>query len=812
MIQENIRESILAARYYWKNESGEVTENWDMLSARVAKALAKSYKEQDEFYNVIHNRLFLPNTPALINAGRHDFSLSACFVLPVEDSMSGIFDAVKQAALVHKMGGGTGFDFSRLRPEGSTVKTTSGIASGPCSFIRVFDTATEVLKQGGTRRGANIGILRVDHPDIMKFISIKEKEGVLANFNLSVAVTDEFMEALAADGEYALRFGGKEYGKLKAREVWNIIVEGAWRNGEPGVVFIDTMNADNPTPHVGRIEATNPCVTGDTLVATPSGFRKADTFIVGDEVTTAYGTTGKIERIEVHQNMDVYEVAFSDRGKIKATLSHQFYATNGGDDKYNPMMLKDLKVGDIVHKSVGDNARIINIAYAGKSTVYDLFEPTTDTWITNGYVSRGCGEQPLLPYEACCLGSVNLSEMVEDNGVINWEKLASTVKTGVRMLDNIIDIQAYPLPEVEAAHKANRKIGLGIMGWADMLIRMNIPYSSDEATGLAELIMNTVSTRAKEESEALAERDGVFPNWKGSVWQKRNIRLRNATLTTIAPTGSISIIAGCSSGIEPVYDWVTVQKRPVGEHKVLHPLYEAWVAKHGNGNMPEWFEKTADIPPERHVAMQAAFQRHTHNAVSKTVNLPNKAAREDVDGIFRLAYESGCKGITVYRDGSRAEQVISSVASQNTDKETKRGTEKETGTTETLELRTIEESKRVRVKTGEGNVYVHITLRDEKPVEVFVNTPTESRYAEVYEAFARVFSVAIRHRVPVKLLLEQLERANERFGSIVSPVYAVLKAFRLVGFNGEAMCPECKGTLVPQEGCLKCPACGYSRC
>jgi len=681
MIQENIRESILAARYYRKNESGEVTENWDMLSARVAKALAKSYEEQDEFYNVIHNRLFLPNTPALINAGRHDFSLSACFVLPVEDSMSGIFDAVKQAALVHKMGGGTGFDFSRLRPEGSAVKTTSGIASGPCSFIRVFDTATDVTKQGGTRRGANIGILRVDHPDIMKFISIKEKEGVLANFNISVAVTDEFMEALAADGEYALRFGGKEYGKLKAREVWNIIVEGAWRNGEPGVVFIDTMNADNPTPHVGRIEATNPC-----------------------------------------------------------------------------------------------------------------------------------GEQPLLPYEACCLGSVNLSEMVEDNGVINWEKLASTVKTGVRMLDNIIDIQAYPLPEVEAAHKANRKIGLGIMGWADMLIRMSIPYSSDEAIGLAELVMNTVSIKAQEESEALAERDGTFPNWEGSVWQKRNTRLRNATLTTIAPTGSISIIAGCSSGIEPVYDWVTVQKRPVGEHKVLHPLYEAWVAKHGNGNTPEWFEKTADIPPERHVAMQAAFQRHTHNAVSKTVNLPNKAAKEDVDRIFRLAYESGCKGITVYRDGSRTEQVISSVASQNTDKETKRGTEKETGTTETLELRTIEESKRVRVKTGEGNVYVHITLRDEKPVEVFVNTPTESRYAEVYEAFARVFSVAIRHRVPVKLLLEQLERANERFGSIVSPVYAVLKAFRLVGFNGEAMCPECKGTLVPQEGCLKCPACGYSKC
>ena len=315
MIREDIRESILAARYYRKNESGEVTENWDMLSARVAKALAKSYEEQDEFYNVIHNRLFLPNTPALINAGRHDFSLSACFVLPVEDSMSGIFDAVKQAALVHKMGGGTGFDFSRLRPEGSAVKTTSGIASGPCSFIRVFDTATDVLKQGGTRRGANMGILRVDHPDIMKFISIKEKEGVLANFNLSVAITDEFMETLAADGEYALRFGGKEYGKQKAREVWNIIVEGAWRNGEPGVVFIDTMNADNPTPHVGRIEATNPC-----------------------------------------------------------------------------------------------------------------------------------GEQPLLPYEACCLGSVNLSEMVEDNGVINWEKLASTVKTGVRMLDNIIDIQAYPLP------------------------------------------------------------------------------------------------------------------------------------------------------------------------------------------------------------------------------------------------------------------------------------------------------------------------------------------------------------------------------
>jgi len=667
-----MREDVLKQRYYMKDENGQPIEDWAGLSKRVANAIANNKNESKEFYNIIYNCDFLPNSPALMNAGKNkDFSMSACFVLPIEDSMDGIFSAVKNAALVHKMGGGTGFDFSKLRPEGEIVKTTKQIASGPCSFIRVFDTATDVVKQGGVRRGANMGILRVDHPDIEKFISLKEKEGTLSNFNISIAITDEFMNAVKTDKDFHLKFKGEIKKTVKARKIWQSIIEHAWANGEPGIIFIDKINKHNTTPLVGKIEATNPC-----------------------------------------------------------------------------------------------------------------------------------GEQPLLPYEACVLGSINLAKHVKDNS-INWKKLENTIKIGITLLDNIIDKQSYPLPEIEQMHKSNRKIGLGIMGWADMLLLLGIKYDSDDALELAEKIMSFIEENAIKTSQEIAKEKGVFPNWEKSIWKEKNIPIRNATVTTIAPTGSISIIANCSSGIEPIFAWETIQKRPIGEHKIIHPIYAKWKKENPDKDiLPDYFVNASQISPEWHIKIQASFQKYVQNAVSKTVNLPNSATKEDIEKIFITAYNLDCKGVTVYRDGSRYEQVISSTTNNNNTN----------NNIKELELNAIEEAKRIRVKTNEGNVYVIITHRGETPLEVFINSPVESKYAEVYEALARIFSTALRYKIPLNSLIEQLEKANQKFGSIISPVYALIKAFRMLGMNGHEKCPDCKSQLIAEEGCLKCPACGFSKC
>jgi len=660
--RSELQRDLLRKRYLLKDECGKLLEDWEGLCRRVAGAVAQDKEEEEKFFGVIHGCLFLPNTPALVNAGKSEMSLSACFVLPVGDSMEEIFEAVKQAALIHKTGGGTGFSFSRLRPAGDPVKRTGGSASGPCSFIHAFDAATETVKQGSMRRGANMGALRVDHPDIMGFIPLKREEGKLSNFNLSVGITNLFIEALKADRDFDLVFGGKVRKTFKAKEIWNAIVDGAWKNGEPGVIFLDTINRYNPTPHLGEIEGTNPC-----------------------------------------------------------------------------------------------------------------------------------GETPLLPYEACVLGSINLSKMVKGHG-IEFGLLGETVRRAARFLDNVIDFQHYPLPEVEKAHKGNRKIGLGVMGFADTLIRLGIPYNSDEALRLAEKVMSFVTEKSVDESVRLAEEKGVFLNWEGSIWQAEGLKVRNATTTTIAPTGSISILAGCSSGIEPIFDWVTVQKRPIGEHRFVYPDYERWMEGNPGKPLPSFFITAKEIPFEWHIRMQAAFQRHTHNAVSKTINLPSIATREDVSRAFLMAYDLGCKGLTVYRDGSRNEQVISSTVS------------------ETNDLPSVLEAKRVCIETPEGKVYFNISFLDGKPREVFITTPAESKYGEVYESFARVFSVALRSGVPLSKLTSQLEKANMKYGSVVSVPYALVRAFRLLGVNGEAKCPDCGGRLILEEGCLKCNSCGFTRC
>jgi ribonucleoside-diphosphate reductase alpha chain len=550
---------VLNRRYLLKDETERIVETPAQMFQRVAKNIAKIDEKHGEnpeesektFYEMMTRLEFIPNSPTLFNAGTELGQLSACFVLPVEDSLESIFTAVKNMALIEKSGGGVGFDFSKLRPKGDIVKSTRGVASGPVSFMRVFDVATEVIKAGGKRRGAMMGILRFDHPDIIEFITSKQTPGFLSNFNISVAITDEFMEKVEKDGEYWLINPRNEerVKKLKAKEVWNLIVESAWKSGDPGVVFLDEINRHNPTPEVGRIEATNPC-----------------------------------------------------------------------------------------------------------------------------------GEQPLLPHESCNLGSINLSRMVE-NGEINWGKLRETVRNAVHFLDNVIDANRFPLKEIEVMTKANRKIGLGVMGFADMLIKLGVRYDSEEALKLAEKLMHFITEEARKKSVELGEERGSFPNFGKSIWKDKYNAMRNATVTTIAPTGSISIIAGCSSGIEPIFA-ISFIRNVLGGTRLfeINPLFEATakergfysaklleeIAKTGSvqkiDGVPEDVKKVfvtaLDIAPEWHVRMQAAFQKYTDNAVSKTVNMPTNATVEDVRKVFELAWKLKCKGVTVFRYGSKPEQVL----------------------------------------------------------------------------------------------------------------------------------------------------------
>ena len=550
---------VLRQRYLLRDENEKIVETPSELFKRVAKSIARSdakfggNSEQSEkiFSEMISKLEFVPNTPTLFNAGTPLGQLSACFVLPVEDSLEGIFDAAKDMAIIEKSGGGVGFDFSHLRPKGDIVMSTKGVASGPVSFMRIFDTSTEVIKAGGKRRGAMMAILRVDHPDVLEFITSKQKPGFLSNFNISVAATDEFMKSVEKDGEYWLvNPRSKEKTKrLRAREVWNLMARSAWASGDPGVVFIDEIDRHNPTPQLGRMESTNPC-----------------------------------------------------------------------------------------------------------------------------------GEQPLLPYESCNLGSVNLARMVE-NGKIDWEKLKTTVRNGVHFLDNVVEANNYPLKETDRITRANRKIGLGVMGFADMLVKLGIPYDSEQALQTGEKIMKFIEEEGHKRSVELGEERGSFANFKGSIWESKYPAMRNATVTTIAPTGTISIIAGCSSGIEPIFAISFIRNVLSGTRLFeTNPLFEMIAKERGfysaqlleeiartgsvqkiagvPDDVKRLFVTALDINSEWHVRMQAAYQKYTDNAVSKTVNLPTDATVEDVRKIYDMAWKLKCKGVTVFRYGSKPEQVL----------------------------------------------------------------------------------------------------------------------------------------------------------
>jgi len=554
---------VMSSRYLRRDEERNIVESTAQLFRRVAHAIAEPEaqhggearaKEYEEaFYRMMVDREFMPNSPTLMNAGTDLGQLSACFVLPVPDSIGGIFDSIKHTAIIHKSGGGTGFSFSRLRPKGDVVRSTGGIASGPLSFMQVFNAATEVIKQGGKRRGANMGMMRVDHPDILEFITAKEREGILSNFNISVSVTDRFMQAVERNGEYDLvnPRDKKPSKSMPARAVFNLMVMMAWKNGEPGVVFIDKVNAANPTPALGDIESTNPC-----------------------------------------------------------------------------------------------------------------------------------GEQPLLPYESCNLGSINLERMMTD-GDIDWEKLRRTVRLAVRFLDNVVDVNKYPIPEIEQLTRTNRKIGLGVMGFADMLIKMAVPYNSDEAIRLAEKIMKFIQDESKVMSEELGAEKGDFVGFEKSALVRQYKHMRNATTTTIAPTGTISVISDCSSGVEPIF--AVAYTRDVSEslgHELveINQMFETAMIERGlyteelvkkvsqSGSVQNVqeipddvrrvFVTALEIEPEWHVRIQAAFQKHTDNAVSKTINFSNWATPHDVEKAFMLAWKLNCKGITVYRYGSRDKQIL----------------------------------------------------------------------------------------------------------------------------------------------------------
>jgi ribonucleoside-diphosphate reductase alpha chain len=1166
---------VLEKRYLKKDENGKVVETPHEMFSRVARTIAAAdrlYKKPEEevsklekdFYDMMSGLEFMPNSPTLMNAGRELSQLSACFVLPIDDSMESIFDSIKATALIHKSGGGTGFSFSRLRSKASVVKSTGGMASGPISFMKVFDAATQAVKQGGTRRGANMGILRVDHPDIMDFIVCKENDKEINNFNISVAITEDFMKHAINNEEYELIDPStkKVVKKINAKTVFDLMVKMAHKNGEPGIIFIDRINNGNPTPNLGKIESTNPCVVGDTFVSTENGLMKIkdiaarysagglNIFTDDRVLDILYGgnigagsaavktksgislgsicaafktgirpvlklitesgfeliatsdhkvmtTKGWVEmkdlkpgghriliqplpgkfnenkalpfkvineykgdnrvfyKLNMPQNWskelgqvlgwlvgdgwlrdnakdcrvgftfsqddkevmdylkpiinefyghDIKEVLrennvfhlsyhskyfvefFKDLG-VAAKMSgekevphHLFTATEeavvgflqglfSSDgtvgfvkdvNSYIRLTSKSLKLlkgaqllllnlgikskiydrsrqerhgfeyitksgeirtykldGKLFELSISKNAvsvflekvgflagkhsskvknllthgyyrasfeeEIESIQHFGEAEVYDLTENTTHSFIANGIAISNCGEQPLLPFESCNLGSINLYALLKENSAkkleIDWDNLKRIIHLAVHFLDNVIEVNKYPLAEIDRMTKQTRKVGLGVMGWASALAKMMIAYDSDEALELADKLMSFIQTEARKESVELAKARGTFPAFKGSIYDKESgLKLRNATLTTIAPTGTISIIAGpCSSGIEPMFAISYYRANVLDNDKMIEiePAFKEVMEARGlysrklmekiaeKGSVHDIEEIPAeirrafvtahDITPEWHIKMQSVFQKYTDNAVSKTVNFHQDATIEDVRTAYLLAYEMGCKGMTIYRDKSRDEQVLN-VGSKPTTKTIAATAEGKIGPRPRPE---VVIGTTTKVSTGCGNLYVTINTDERnKPFEVFTQMGKAGGCAaSQLEAIGRLVSLAFRSGVDVKVIIEQLRGIRcpspswEKGARIFSCADAIARVVerRLVNNKVEVkasaqaateagedilgqvsrseeqledyitgnivgVCPDCGGAVRHEEGCVKCSACGYTKC
>ena len=1102
---------VLERRYLIRDEKGRATEKPDQLFRRVARNVAEADLRYDpkadveavteEFYGLMSRLEFMPNSPTLMNAGRALQQLSACYVVPIEDSMESIFKAVRDAAIIHKSGGGTGFSFSKLRPKNDVVSTTYGLSSGPVSFMRVFDAATDAVNQGGFRRGANMAIMEYTHPDILGFIGCKRSNDRITNFNISVGIDEQFMRMVADDDSYSTinPRNGDPVATVRAREVFEAIVDNAWHNGDPGIVFLDRINRDNPTPALGRIESTNPCVAGDTWVMTPDGARqvldvvgKPVPLLLNGEFQEAAGTgffetgvktvldlvTDRGYRIKLTADHPVRVVTRLTRdnvyadwkpaGQLKAgdaivltnnrdleswpgagtfeegyllgllvgdgtvkrdesvisvwghgggpesvrelatacamTLPHRAdfqgfqrevegrgefrlklraahdlaaeYAVSPGHKRVTPQIehtgsefhrgflrglfdadgsvqgtqrkgvsirlaqsdletlqavqrmlhrfgilstlyeerrpegrrrfpdgkggtaeyqvrsqhelvisednvaafaervgfgsveTQELLLGRIAEYRRSMNrerfiAQVARLEDVGKQKVYDVQIPGTNAFDANGLHVHNCGEQPLLAYEACNLGSINLARFVDETGII-WERLREAVRMAVRFLDNVIDQSRFPLPEITTMVHGNRKIGLGIMGWADLLISLGVPYDSQEAIDLAGQLMRFVRDEGHRASQDLAEERGAFPNFKGSIYDRPDARpMRNATVTTIAPTGSISIIAGCSSGIEPLFA-VSFVRNVMDNTELLevNPAFER-VARERGFHSEKLMQRTAhegsvahidevpddvrrvfvtahDISPEWHLRMQAAFQRYTDNAVSKTVNFPREATRDDVRRVFALAHELGCKGVTIYRDGSREQQVLSTGktaqgASTKTDESggygSGAGAQARPPRPVHKRRPLILNGKTIRMETGCGSLYVTVNEDDEGVFEVF-NTMGKAGgcAASQCEAIGRLISLAWRSDVDVERVVKQLRgihcqkpfgfgdnRVNSCADAIGRAIQIFLKqngsrvAEVRTARNGEA-CPACGGAVEHEGGCTACRDCGYSDC
>jgi ribonucleoside-diphosphate reductase alpha chain len=768
-LSENAR-LVLERRYLAKDDTGTPVETPDQLFRRVAHNIAEAellYKptlqqaapenvdnaatREARFLELMERLEFLPNSPTLMNAGRDIQQLSACFVIPVPDSIEGIFGAIKDTAVIHQSGGGTGFGFSRLRPRGDVVRSTMGVASGPVSFLKVFDAATEAIKQGGTRRGANMGILAVDHPDVDEFIALKSDMRTLTNFNISVAVTEEFMRAVEADEEYDLvnPRTGEATARRRARQAFDSLVSNAWKNGDPGIVFIDRINRDNPTPQLGQIEATNPC-----------------------------------------------------------------------------------------------------------------------------------GEQPLLPYESCNLGSVNLAKFVRggDKPRVDWERLAGAIPDCVRFLDNVIDMNRYPVAEIDHATRLTRKIGLGVMGWHDALMQLGIPYDSEGALELGAEVGRFIQGKANEASLDLAKERGPFPAYEESRYAPHS-PYRNSTRTTIAPTGTLSIIADCSSGIEPVFSLAFTRQHYLDQNdpskltqmrEVNRYFLEAarrdgfyseelmqYIAEGGSLEDREevpaaaksLFRTAHEITPEWHVRMQAAFQRHTDNAVSKTINFPFEATEADVATAFWLAYREDCKGITIYREGSRDFSVLSHATAnvKGPEQETSEALAQIAGMLSTVRrpypqrefLPDERQSITHKFHVGDQEGYLTVGLyTDGRPGELFVKINKEgSMVSGLMDAVAKLASIALQYGVPLQDLAPKMRNTRfEPYGptgnteipwatSVVDYVFHWLeRKFGIEESPADDLgspkvaepsgigCPDCGAVLAYQEGCLVCRSCGYNRC
>ena len=711
---------VLKKRYLKKDEAGEPTEAAPDMFRRVADTIAAIDRRYDpqadvaataaKFYDLMASLRFMPNSPTLMNAGRELGQLSACFVLPVDDNIESIFEAVKQTALIHKSGGGTGFSFSRIRPANDPVLSTKGVASGPISFMNIFDVATETIKQGGTRRGANMGILRVDHPDIEAFITCKSDTKRLTNFNISVGLTDAFMDAVKEDRPFSLLNPrtGREVKQVNAAQIFDLIVQSAWTTGEPGIIFLDALNRGNTVPHLGEVEATNPC-----------------------------------------------------------------------------------------------------------------------------------GEQPLLPYESCNLGSLNLAKAVT-GGQIDYPALREMVHGAVHFLDNVIDANHFPLEIIRQKTLETRKIGLGVMGFADMLLKLNLPYNSEEAVGVAEQVMAFIQQESKLAAAELADQRGNFPTYAGSKYDGNGVgRMRNATTTTIAPTGTISIISGCSSGIEPLFAVSFVRRVLEGTELVeVHPYFEELAKSRGfysadlmkriagTGSIRDFQEIPQDlrrlfvtaheVSPYWHIRLQAAFQQYTDNAVSKTVNFPKQANAEDVREVYLKAFELGLKGVTIYRDGSREEQVLS--FGKKTAKmqyiTPRPRPERTTGVTELI-------------NTGCGKLYVTVNQDNQGFCEVFAQMgKTGGCASSQIESTGRLISLALRSGVKIDAIIRQITAIRcpssswQNGSQVLSCPDAIAKVLAHVAqvdppaptLATMGSCPDCGGAVEHEGGCLVCHGCGFSRC